>query len=186
MEGYKGSHPTEQRDALMSKRRMLLINLIITFLIAGSLFCIIFDKEYWPFSQYPMFSKVQTDYSLSGLRLYGVPQEEPHHEFSLLAYSYTKSYAYMEPFDQIRLDTALRKMERKKRKPEKRDRLLNGALLGSLERYEQLRLAGRHDGPPLQGMRLYELEWHLDSWASNVERPDHRELIAEVEQQSDD
>jgi len=60
--------------------------------------------------------------------------------------------------------------------------LLNEALLDSLKRYEKLRLAGLHDGPPLQGMRLYRTERQLSTQTENADQPDHRELIAEVEQ----
>ena len=59
---------------------------------------------------------------------------------------------------------------------------MNEALLDTLTRYEQLRLAGRHNGPPLQGLRLYKLGWRRDNRAENVDRPDRQELVAEVEQ----
>ncbi len=186
MEGYGKPKSTGQHDALgMSQRRVLLVTVVIALLIIGSLFCVVFDREYWPFSQYPMFSEVKRDYSYSGQRLYGVAQEAPHHEVPLLASSYDESYAYMEPFDQIRLSTALGRIK-STRDPERRQKLLEEALLDCLKRYEELRLAGHHDGPPLQGMRLYKSSWQLDARAANVDQPDSRELIAEVEQRSDD
>ncbi len=76
---------------------------------------------------------------------------------------------------------ALRKMESKPN-PEKRSQLLNEALLDSMKRYEKLRLAGLHDGPPLQGMRLYQTEQQLNAQTENADQSEHRELIAEVEQ----
>jgi hypothetical protein len=171
---------TEQLEALgMSKRRVLLLNSVIAALFIGSLFCLVFEKSYWPFLEYPMFSEVERKYSLSDWRLYGVTQEQPHNEIPLLASD------YIQPFDQSPLGTALKKMK-SNHNPESSQKLLNRALLDCLERYEKLRLAGRHDGPPLQGVRLYKVRWHLDAWAENVDRPDRRKLIAQVDQQSGD
>ena len=126
-----------------------------------------------------MFSWVEQKYSFSEVRLYGATQEQPHNEIPLLAPD------YIQPFDQARLSVALERMEFK-HNTERRHKLLNKAVLDVLERYETLRLAGRHDGPPLQGVRLYKERWQLDVRAENVDQPDHRRLIAEVEQQSGD
>jgi hypothetical protein len=66
-------------------------------------------------------------------------------------------------------------------KPEERQQMLDGALLDALSKYEYGRLAGRHDGPPLQGIRLYEATWQLDDPAKSiVDPPDQQKLIHEV------
>jgi hypothetical protein len=46
-------------------------------------------------------------------------------------------------------------------------------------RYEALRAAGQHQGPALDRVRLYYVEWNLDPAAANVESPDTRVLISE-------
>lgn len=155
----------------MSKQRVLLVNAFIVFLVANSLFDIALDEQHWPFAQYDMYSDVERSYSVSKLVLFGVEQEPPYHEIPLRG-------SYIQPFDQARLNAAFRRINSK----EKREHLLNEALLDSLTRYEQLRLAGRHNGPPLQGVRLYKMRWRLDNQAENVDRPDRWELVAEVEQ----
>jgi hypothetical protein len=157
----------------------MLVNVVTIMLIAGSLFCIVLDEEYWPFSQYPMFSWVTREYSISEWRLYGVTQEEPHGEIPLLT-----STKYIKPFDQIRLQIALGKIVSTP-DAERRQNMLDKALLDLLERYEQLRRARHHGGPPLQGIRLYSTWSQFDPRRVNVDFPKHRKLVAEVKQQSD-
>ena len=164
----------------MTKTRVFLLSAVSFLLIIGPLFSIIFDEEFWPFSPYPMYAKVQQEPSVSEMQLYGVTQEAPHREVPMRNSSIRES-AYIEPFDTGRLRAALSRIESTP-DPEKRSRLLNEALLDSLKRYEKLRLAGLHDGPPLQGMRLYRTERQLSTQTENADQPDHRELIAEVEQ----
>jgi hypothetical protein len=158
----------------MKQTRVFLLSAISLLLIVGSLYCIVFDTQYWPFSQYPMFSHIARTDSVSELQLYGVTQGEPQDEMPI-------SQRHIKPFNQSRYRAALRKME-SKRNPKERSRLLNKALRDSLKRYETLRLAGSHDGPPLQGVRLYRVEWQLDSQGRKADLPDHRKLIAEAEQ----
>jgi hypothetical protein len=83
------------------------------------------------------------------------------------------------------LEFAFRKMHtlenRTLENRKERRRTLQEALLDTLRRYEELRAAGRHDGPPLQSVRLYIVRWQLDAQAANLNRPDYRRLIAEVE-----
>jgi hypothetical protein len=162
----------------MSKQRILFLNVVIALLIVGSLYVIVTDQEYWPFSQYPMYSMlIEQKDSLEALRLFGVTQEEPHQEIPL------RDNQYVQPFARSRLHSALKWIYIKsERNPEKRQQMLNEALLDCLKRYEELRLAGRHDGPPLQGMRLYGVRWQLETRAGNVDQPDYRKLLAEVEQ----
>jgi len=176
----------------MSKVRFLFANGVIGFLIICSLIALAIDRQSWPFSNYPMFSYLAgdtgRDYSFSKAQLYGVSQEEPHQEFPLRG-------SYIEPFQEDRLLVVNARMiegvgnesvfnaadDRIKEDPEKRQQLLNEAAREFLSQYETLRQAGRHDGPPLQGIRLYRLHWQLDPQAENVDQPDYRELPAEYE-----
>jgi hypothetical protein len=179
-EGYKDSKAAgERRTFGMTKSRVFLLSAVSFLLIIGSLFSIIFDEEFWPFSPYPMYAKVQREPSVSEMQLYGVTQESPHREVPMR--NSLNDTAYIEPFEPGRLRNALRRIASTP-DPEKRSRLLNEALLDSLKRYENLRLAGLHDGPPLQGMRLYRTEQQPNAQTENVDQPDDRELIAEVEQ----
>jgi len=153
----------------MGRRRIWLVYAVIVVLGGGSLFAIINDAEYWPFSPYGMYSDMRRERSLTWLRLFGVTKAEEPQEIPLLAPE------YIQPFDQARLPKALSQMSRN---PDKQ----REALRDCLRRYESLRQAGRHHGPPLQGVRLYRLEWQLDPLARNVDRPERRALILEVMQ----
>jgi hypothetical protein len=153
--------------------RVGMVHLIIGLITAGSLFDIVTDSEHWPFSQYPMYASIPQDnreHTLSLARLFGVLKGDVSREIPLV------KYEYIYPFDQNRLQGALVT----RGGPEDRDQVLTTALRDCLIRYEALRQAGRHDGPALQGVRLYRLFWRLDQAPWNVDEPDRRQLILEV------
>ena len=158
----------------MSRQRLFLIHAALIVLIVGHLYDIIQDREHWPFSQYQMFAFLQTERSLTRTELYGVTQEDSHQEFPLRQVS--------RDFGGVRETESLRNISRSQEiKPEERQQMLDGALLDALSKYEYGRLAGRHDGPPLQGVRLYEATWQLDDPAKSiVDPPDQQKLIHEV------
>ena len=158
------------RTTELGGARYRLINTFIFVLIAGSLFDIVTRKEHWPFSPYDLYSGVSQDYSLTLLRLYGVLEAEPSREIPLYA------YRYIQPFDNARLRFALEDMNRSTG----RDQALTRALEDCLKRYDALRASGRHDGPPLRGMRLYRVDWKLDPWARNLDLPDRKTLLFEI------
>ncbi len=156
-------------DPLLGTWRRRLLSAIIGIVIAWSLFDIVTDTEQWPFSPYQMYAQARQTYTLDLPRLVGVV-EGTGEERQLYAFE------YIQPFDQARMRDALESLlSRPDHGP-----LLDAALRDCLSRYEALRRAGAHDGPRLQALRLYRLEWHLDPWARNVEHPDGRTLIAEV------
>jgi hypothetical protein len=152
----------------MSQSRRALLNLVFLAFIAASLYDIVTDQEHWPFSQYPMFSDVWRAPKFTWLRLFGVTAEGQ--EFPL------DNNRYVSPFDQSRLPKALRQMLKE---PDAQPRV-RMAVEDCLARYEVLRIEGQHGGPPLQAMRLYELEWTIDANAANVDYPDRKTFIAEV------
>jgi hypothetical protein len=167
----------------MSKLRFLFANGVIAVLIICSLLALAIDAEPWPFSTFPMFSYLAggtgRDYSFSKAQFYGVLQEEPYQEFPLRG-------SYTDPIEDDRLITYFQRIDseadyRLKADPAKRQQLLNEATRDLFVQYETLRQAGRHDGPPLQGIKLYQLYWQLDPRAENVDQPDYRELLAEYE-----
>lgn len=178
-----------------STRRFLFLNAVTVMLISGHIFALAIDSEPWPFSTYPMFSYLVDgageDYSLEKPQLYGVMQEDPHREIAL-------HHDYIKPFEEDRLYNFFLRIQEDRLLtdlfgrpdpavgPEQRKRLLNEACHDFLVQYERLRRAGYHDGPPLRGIRLYQLQWQLDPQAPNAVRPDHRELLAEYEQSQDD
>jgi hypothetical protein len=158
----------------MSRQRLFLIHAALIVLIVGHLYDIIQKGEHWPFSQYQMFAFLQ-ERSLTRMELYGVMQEDSHQEFPLRQVS--------SNFGGVRETESLRNISRSQEiKSEERQQMLDGALLDALSKYENGRLAGKHDGPPLQGIKLYEATWQLDDPAKSiVDPPDQQKLIHEVE-----
>lgn len=158
---------SEPRGQLaMSKARLLVVYGLGAMILGGSLPDIVRDTEHWPFSQYQMFSQMEVSKTYSTLRLYGVVERSPLVEVQL------DSNLYLQPFDNSRLLAGLQNALGKNR--------LDEAVTDCLTRYEALRRAGRHDGPPLLAMRLYMVTWTLDPSASNIDRPDRKELLTEV------
>lgn len=154
--------------ARVTRPRLIAANLLIAFLLAASAYDVIRDEEHWPFSQYPMFSRVTEKRELTWLRLYVVTPDG--REFPLL------THRQVFPFDQSRLSKALGSV---RTRPDG-DAEIRTALANCLDRYERLRKQGRHDGPQAAGMRLYEVKWTLHPEAANVDAPDSRKLLSEV------
>jgi hypothetical protein len=165
-------NPESQRcvDARLRRYRVWIVYAAIVLITWGSLFDIVTDTEHWPFSPYRMYSDVNRDYSLTQFRLFGVTESAPLREMALW------EFQYIQPFDNSRLHAALRGMLGSRT----RNQWLSEALRDILVRYDALRHAGLHNGPPLRGIRLYRLYWKLDPWARNVDDPDSRELVLEV------
>jgi hypothetical protein len=151
---------------VMSKPRLWVVYALGVVIFVGALPDIVRDTEHWPFSQYPMDSELFESKTYSMLRLYGVVQRSPLVEIQLYKTS------YIQPFDNSRLSTGLGHAVRVNKQDE--------AVADCLMRYETLRLAGRHAGPPLVAMRLYMVTWTLDPSLSNIDRPDRKELLAEA------
>ena len=164
-----GFLPAEDQCGQLSRGRVYFVYLIIGVIVGGSLYDLARDSEHWPFSQYGMYSEVQRDPSLSVMRLFGVTRGESQ-EIPMLRFD------YVQPLDQSRIRWAFEDMNYRPN----REQRMRAALSDCLARYERLREAGRHHGPPLEAIRLYRLYWKLDPWARNANGPDRKELLFEV------
>jgi hypothetical protein len=159
--------PSESADKIaMSRPRLVVVYALGAVILGGALSELVRDTEHWPFSPYPMYSELSPSKTLSVPRLYGVVQTSPLIEIQL------DNGLYIQPFDNSRLADALEHARQKDK--------LQEAVADCLTRYEVLRRAGRHDGPPLVAMRLYEVTWTLDPSPSDLNQPDHKELLTEV------
>jgi len=156
------------RPRSMSYARLAFVHLLIAGVAAGSVYDIATRQEHWPFSDYPMFSTVHRERTLTWPRLYGV--EHNGEETPLL------DSAYLAPLDQSRLPLGLRRIAQA---PGSGDRLRR-AIADCLHRYDQRLSRGDHHGPALVGIRLYLVTWRLQPNAANIDRPDDRQLLAEV------
>jgi hypothetical protein len=151
---------------VMSRSRLWTVYCLGVLIFGGALSDMVRDTEHWPFSPFAMYSRMDLSGTYSTLRLYGVVQRSPLIEVQL------DSSLYVQPFDLSRLPPAL--------KHAAQENMLDEAMLDCLTRYEALRRAGRHDGPPLVAMRVYMVTWKLDPSLSNIDRPDRRDLLTEV------
>jgi hypothetical protein len=152
-------------------RRIAVAGLAAVF-TAGSLVELALDPsprvEHWPFSPYGMYSEIPRATRLTGRRLFGVTADAAAREVPL-------DGEYIRPFDRSRLWFSWNRFDQN---PD-RARLLTESMGDCLRRYEARRAAGRHSGPPLSAVRLYQLTWDVDARASNRDAP-RRELIWEV------
>ena len=159
------SNGTAARVA-MSSPRLWVVYALGVVILTGTLSDVVRDTEHWPYSTFPMDSDLYESKTYSALRLYGVVQTSPLVEIQLY-----KTY-YFQPFDNSRLSTGLGYTLSVNRQ--------NEAVADCLIRYEDLRRAGRHWGPPLVAMRLYKVTWTLDPTVGNLDLPDRKELLTEV------
>lgn len=144
-----------------------LANLWIAIAVGGSLVCIVRAKESWPLSHYDMYAAVRTERDFVRFNLFGVVDDSTEVELD-----YRR---HLPPFDVPRLHTGLRRLQLWHGEERARRALEAVALL-----YEQRRAEGRHEGPPIRGVRYYRLDWDVDPWARNRATPRERTLLAEV------
>jgi GT2 family glycosyltransferase len=168
---FAAGHALRRAESVnMSPLRMAAAHLLVALLVGGSAWDILTGREHWPLSPYPMFSSVERSPTLDSLLLAGVPEDPTAQEVPL------RDAAYIAPFDQCRLTTALRRA----RSIQDGGLRLRAMLADSLLRYEARRENGAHDGPPLRALRVYDAHWTLDPSAANVDAPDRKTLLAEV------
>lgn len=156
----------------MRSSRIATVYALMTVLVGGTLFDMATDREHWPLSPYPMFANVERERTLSLLRVVAVPLASRSNPpgFPLI------DPRFIQPFDQCRLSLAL---DGDYRDPARRT-LVPLLLHDVLRRYEAMRAAGKHHGPRLQAVRLYEMRWRLDPQGQNVDTPDTATLLAEA------
>ena len=70
------AHFSAESDARMSRPRLWIANLLIGVLVLGSLSAIWRGKEYWPFSNYPMYSGIERPVA-AWMRIYGRERGPP-------------------------------------------------------------------------------------------------------------
>ena len=152
----------------MSTRRFLAAHAVVALLVGGSAWDTLTGTEHWPFSPYPMFSRVERERTLDSLVIRGVGADGGERELSI------RDGAMLGPFDQCRITTAMQRVAAG-------DEPRLATMLGdTLARYESARERGAHDGPPLRALRVYQAHWSLSPDASNVEAPDQMRLLSEA------
>ena len=82
---------------------------------------------------------------------------------------------YVFPFVDVAVSSAIAKVAGQERSEEK----FREVARSIFEVYERRRLAGQHDGPELEGMRIYRVVWVLQAGLENRELPDSTQLLTE-------
>jgi hypothetical protein len=134
----------------ISRWRRLVVHTILAVVVGGHALAVIRGQELWPFSYYPMYSRIIDDDVVTSVQLFGVYEDRGAPREFVLESSHT--YPLGARTTNGAADRLLRRREHQ----------LVQALRDLLERYERRRQAQKHQGPPLQGLRLYQLRWRLD------------------------
>ena len=142
---------------------------VLTALVGGHFFDIATHGEHWPFSCYPMWSRANTEWKASELRLRGVVAGTGGAEEIPL----TKQH--FRPVPMLQISASVREGIGRQRRgnPE----VLRRRTRDLLAYYESQRTAGRHGGAPLEALRVYEYDWAINTAADNVDRPNVRLVI---------
>jgi hypothetical protein len=150
----------------MNPWRVGLVYAVVGVIVLGHLYEIVRQQEHWPFTNYPMWARVTRDWHVREIMPFGLTDEPTPREIDL------RDPKYFAPMPAIyqRLN-----FQRAASRANIRDRML----ADYLKRYEQLLAAGKHDGPPLKGIRLYEWYWTMDLRAGNANAPDRKTLLYE-------
>jgi hypothetical protein len=150
----------------VSRGRRALVYGVIALIVLPHAYDIARQHEHWPFSNYPMWARLSKDWHVMAVAPVGMTDDPGRPEVELSDPSY---FAPMPLHFQRLTFGALKKPS------PRRDRVLGDYL----RRYEQLRAEGKHQGPPIVGVRLYERYWNMDKHASNAGRPDRTTLLYE-------
>jgi hypothetical protein len=150
----------------VSRARSFVVHALIAAIASGSLASIFTGRELWPFLSYPMYA------ALAGGRAqwFWISGDSDTGEIPL------HGYRYLHPAGEQRLGLGLRTLAEQTNGGRK----VADALMSLAARYETARLAGRHDGPKLQALRVYEVSWDVRSGRLTTRPPDDRVLFGEV------
>jgi len=151
----------------LSAGRWVAVNTFIAFVVGMQLLDVVRHGERWPFAPYAMYAS-EHGADITWYQVYGVTAGG---EFPL------DQERFHSPLDDQRLSFSFapRPLRRGLVIPPTNDML---RVVGRL--YERGRAEGRHDGPRLTGLRLYEVTWKLDPTLANREHPTRRVLLGEV------
>ena len=150
----------------ISPGRRAMVYCVIAAILVPHLYDIARQQEHWPYSNYPMWARLSKDWHVMAVAPVGLTEDPARPEVEL------SDPAYFAP---VPLHFQRLTFGPLKKPSARRDKVLGDYL----RRYEDLRRAGKHDGPPLAGIRLYERYWDMDKRASNAATPDRTTLVYE-------
>ena len=149
------------RAATMAPARVALANAAIFAIIGGSLAALALDKELWPFSQYPMYTRINQEYVLINYEVRGVTP---------FAVELSMPPQLVSPLSFTRWAAALRRLHQEPGRGEDIRRAM---------RYVWDRYHARPGAVPLEALRVYRVRRELPRDRFDPEAPVERELLTE-------
>ena len=142
----------------MPRGRRVFATVVIAVLVLGHAAAVIDDHEHWPFSPYRLYAKLYETGARNELVLYGVKADGSEVRLD---------DDHFRPMDEGRL----RRVIGEQFAADPQGARTFEAFGPWLELYELRRGQGRHDGPPLVGMRLHQEVRFFDPQARNRSGP---------------
>ena len=183
------ARPVAAAAAGMRRPRVWLVYAMLFVIVAGHLVDMAVQREHWPFSHYPMWSIPAEGWEVKREMFRGVTDEPTPREVPVVPrehlYPIPHATVVVQMQHAARYVAEMRKAEAEAEKlraagnpadaaaaaaaAKKRadaERIVNGLR----EHYTAGRAAGKHAGPPLKEIRLYEVTWQMDTDASAASR----------------
>jgi hypothetical protein len=145
----------------MAVWRKYIVAAVLTGIVGWHAFAVIAQQDHWPFSNYPMYSKLQTERQFSNVRIVAFTDESPRRrivERSTHLRTLITRLARREIPDPARVARTIRE---------------------HFSKYDQ-RDDKNLDGARIAEVRIYKQTWILRPDASNRDEPDQNELVARV------
>lgn len=145
----------------MAPWRKLIVAAVLAVIVGWHAFAVIAQEDHWPFSNYPMYSKLQSQREFSNVRIVAFTNETPPRrivERSTHLRTLMARLARREIPDPARVARTIR--EHFSKYDQRDDKELGGARIAEV--------------------RVYRQTWVLRPDASNRDEPDRNELVARV------
>lgn len=141
--------------------RAWLVYAILAVIVGGHLVDMLFKREHWPFSDYPMWAFPSKGWEVKREMLRGVTDEPTPREVALVPKE-------LDPIPYQMVVVNMQKASRAVRegKPAEADRIIGGLLA----HYNNRVSAGKNIGPKLAALRLYQVTWKMDTDASEASK----------------
>ncbi len=156
----------------MSAVKRMLASLVIAAVVMGQVGCIVFDKEFWPFSNYFMFGGLQGPV-YENVRVFGVLESGEEIYLS----------DRFKPYTPGRLEIELKKsgVEQAELTPR-----VEKELHALARWYEKNRKSGKESGPPINEIRVYLHSYDLDPELGNIMKPNRRKVLHTIQLEGKD
>ena len=159
----------------MRRRGKWLISALLLAVLTGHAVSTRTGRDYWPFSRYSLYAQVYRPEPFTIILPVGLI-DTPGGGVREVALG----EANFPPFDEVRISRATLRHYGEDAQDRDAVRRDDGFAASWLATYERTRRLGRHDGPPLAGLRLYHLTWRYHPDARNADDPpDERVLLGQ-------